>query len=73
MNEYTLNGARVEQAGEHLAASFVFEMEAYPEAKMLAADELRALHCRLNSWACVGAEIGSSETRAHQNALKRIF
>ncbi len=63
-------GAQVEQVGEHPGDSiiFVFEMDAYPEAKILAGSELRALHRRLKSWVSVANEIGASEAFARQNA-----
>jgi uncharacterized protein YdbL (DUF1318 family) len=53
-------GAQVEQVGEHLA-TFVFELEAYPEAKTLSLAELRSLHAKTASFQKVADLVGASE------------
>ena len=66
-----LLGARVEQVGEHFCAPsalFVFEIEAYPEAKILNSVELKALRQQLGDWHLVAESIGVSEAFARQNA-----
>jgi len=48
----------------------VFEFEAYPEPKILAATELQALYARYKSFYKVATAIGASEPFARQNARK---
>jgi hypothetical protein len=60
-------GAQVAQVDEPLT-TFIFELEAYPEAKALKSKELRALYARLKSFYKVADLIGSSEGFARQNA-----
>jgi hypothetical protein len=43
-------------------------MEAYPEAKVLLANELTALHRRFQDWHRAADEIGASEAFARQNS-----
>jgi hypothetical protein len=65
------NGAQVEKVDEPLFASspiFVFEMEAYPEAKALLGTDLRRLHRVFGSWYRVAELVGSSEAFVRQNS-----
>src|SRR4051812_33574839 len=66
MNEIGSFGAQVEQVDEP-PATFVFELEAFPEAKSLSTKELEALYSCLKSFYKVADLIGSSETFARQN------
>lgn len=63
------NGARVEQVDEPHSASVVvcFELEAYPEPKVLSSIELRVLYARYKSFVRVGTAIGTSEGFVRQN------
>ena len=65
-----LNGARVEQVDEPLT-TFVFELEAYPEAKALSTQELRTLYHKLGSFYAVADLIGASEAFARQNSKQK--
>jgi hypothetical protein len=47
--------------------SQLFEVDAYPEAKVLNAVELKALHQRHGDWFQVAELIGASEAFARQN------
>jgi hypothetical protein len=47
---------------------FIFELEAYPEAKSLSSAELRALYAASGSFYEVADIIGASEAFARQNA-----
>lgn len=66
-------GAQVEQVGEHAgpAATFVFEMESYPEAKSLIGNEIKALYRKFKSWPQVAKTVGSSESFVRQTASRR--
>ena len=64
-------GAQVEKVGETFwlgSLVFTFQMDAFPEAKSLNSNELRALHSNLKSWPKVADLIGASEAFAYQNA-----
>jgi len=63
------SGAQVEQVDEPLA-TFIFEMEAYPEAKSLSPQELSDLYLRLKNFYTVADLIGSSEVFARQHCFK---
>lgn len=65
--------AQVEKVGEPFIASspiFVFEMKAYPEAKILDPAELVQLHERLGGWYRVAEEVGSGEAFVRQSCRK---
>ena len=66
-------GAQVEQVGEHpgTVATFMFEMESYPEAKSLIGSEIKALYRKFKSWPQVAEIVGSSESFVRQNASHR--
>ena len=53
-------GARVEQVDEPLT-TFIFELEAYPEPKILSTDDLKALYRDLQSYKRVADLVGASE------------
>ncbi len=62
-------GAQVEQVDEP-PATFIFELEAYPEAKSLSAKDLNNLYARLKSFYRVAGLIGASEAFVRQNCKK---
>ncbi len=63
-------GAQVEQVDEHpgTVTTFIFEMEAYPEAKSLIGTELKYLYRKFKSWPQVAKAVGSSESFVRQNS-----
>jgi hypothetical protein len=63
-------GAQAAQVDEPRTV-FIFELEAYPEAKALSPAELRALYEATGSFYEVADIIGASEGFARQNAKKR--
>ena len=66
-----LNGAQVEKVDELLftgSSIFVFEMDAYPEAKILSPQELQQLYKAYGSWDMVADEVGASEAFVRQNS-----
>jgi hypothetical protein len=62
-------GAQVAQVDEPRTV-FIFELEAYPEAKSLSSADLRALYAATGSFYKVADLIGASEAFARQNANK---
>jgi hypothetical protein len=62
-------GAQVAQVDEPRTL-FIFELEAYPEAKSLSSADLRALYAATGSFYGVADLIGASEAFARQNANK---
>ncbi len=59
------SGARVEQVDEPLT-TFIFELEAYPEPKILSTDDLKALYRDLRSYKRVADPVGASEAFVRQ-------
>lgn len=63
------SGAQVAQVDEPRTL-FIFELEAYPEAKSLKTAELRALYAATGSFYEVADIIGASEAFVRQNCFK---
>ena len=62
---FFISGARVDKVDEPLT-TFVFELEAYPEPKILSSNELKALYGDLRSYKRVAALVGASEAFVRQ-------
>ena len=60
----------IEQVGEHpgTATTFVFELDAYPEAKILDSTKIKAIQRRIKSWSRVAELIEASEACSQQNS-----
>jgi hypothetical protein len=61
-----LVSAQVEQVDEP-PGTFIFELEAYPEAKSLSIEDLNTLYVRLKSFYKVADLIGASEAFVRQS------
>jgi hypothetical protein len=69
-------GARVEQVDEHPASScatFIFEIEEYPEAKAPSTDDLKTLYADLRSFRAVAQRIGASEAFVRQTYQNKKY
>jgi len=66
------NGARVEKVDEPRAL-FIFELEAYPEAKILSSNELKALYQEFNSSFKVASIVVASEAFVRHSCQKKNY
>lgn len=69
-------GAQSEQVGEHLrppCATFIFEIEAYPEPKSLSAKNLKVLCTALGGFRQVANRIGASEAFVRQTCQSKKY